>query len=173
MKIRELLSKRDLIVVPSVWDPLSVMMVEKAGFELIFTSGLAVAGSALGMPDMGLNNLFDIKYNAMNIRQVTDLPLFLDIDSCFVNDPKYVRKVVMELESIGVNGIQMEDQTDPPRSDMRKRVIPAEHFAKKIEAAVAARKDKDNLVIVGRTDAFALFRIVWNGRDYQKIEYVC
>ena len=37
-----------------VWDALSARLAERAGFELLFLSGFAVAGTQLGEPDFGL-----------------------------------------------------------------------------------------------------------------------
>ena len=40
-------------LMPGVWDPLSARLAARAGFEVVFLSGYAVAGTLLGQPDVG------------------------------------------------------------------------------------------------------------------------
>jgi len=65
-------------------------------------------------------------------------------------------RTVEDYESAGVAGIHMEDQVSPKRCGhlAGKMVIPIEEAVGKIRAAVAARKNKD-FVIIARTDAMA------------------
>ena len=39
---------------PGVWDPLSALLAESAGFDTVFLSGFALAGTLLGEPDIGI-----------------------------------------------------------------------------------------------------------------------
>ena len=41
------------VLMPGVWDPLSTLLARQAGFDVVFVSGYAVAGSLLGVPDIG------------------------------------------------------------------------------------------------------------------------
>ena len=53
-KLRQLLQKPGIVVMPSCFDALSAKLIEAAGFPVIFMSGFSVAATRLGMPDTGL-----------------------------------------------------------------------------------------------------------------------
>ena len=53
-KLRALLAKPGLVVMPAVWDGLSAILSAAAGFETAFLSGSCVAASRLGGPDLDL-----------------------------------------------------------------------------------------------------------------------
>jgi 2-methylisocitrate lyase-like PEP mutase family enzyme len=66
-------------------------------------------------------------------------------------------RTVREFETSRVAGIHIEDQEFPKKCGHLdgKQIIPREDFAAKIRAAVAARRDKD-FVIIARTDSRAV-----------------
>ena len=41
------------VLMPGVWDALSVRLAAEAGFDTVFLSGYAVSGTLLGLPDFG------------------------------------------------------------------------------------------------------------------------
>src|SRR5581483_1223749 len=53
-QVRELLARREPIVMGGFYDGVSARLVDKAGFPLAFMGGYAVAASLLGEPDIGL-----------------------------------------------------------------------------------------------------------------------
>jgi 2-methylisocitrate lyase-like PEP mutase family enzyme len=71
-----------------------------------------------------------------------------------------VARTVREFERAGVAGLFIEDQVFPKRCGHMegKQVIPAAEMVAKIKAAVDARMD-DDLVLMARTDAFAMHGI--------------
>lgn len=85
--------------------------------------------------------------------QATTLPLLCDADTGF-GEALNVERTVRLFEAAGVAGIHLEDQEMPKRCGhlSGKSVVSAETMAAKIRAAVAAKKDKD-FVIIARTDA--------------------
>jgi isocitrate lyase len=93
--------------------------------------------------------------NARNIARCVKIPVIADADTGFGNAVNVMR-TVEDYESAGVAGIHMEDQVSPKRCGhlAGKMVIPIEEAAGKIRAAVAAKKNKD-FVIIARTDAMA------------------
>jgi hypothetical protein len=53
-RLRALLKRPGLLVMPGCHDAMSARLIEEAGFELGFMSGFAVSAVRLGMPDTGL-----------------------------------------------------------------------------------------------------------------------
>jgi 2-methylisocitrate lyase-like PEP mutase family enzyme len=84
------------------------------------------------------------------------IPVMADADTGYGNAVT-VYHTVQYFEAAGVVGINIEDQVNPKRcGHMRgKELIDAREMAKKIEAAVAAKKDAD-FIINARTDAIAV-----------------
>ena len=51
--LRARLARREVVVMPGVWDATSALVAERAGFHSLFVSGFAVSGALLGEPDVG------------------------------------------------------------------------------------------------------------------------
>jgi methylisocitrate lyase len=84
---------------------------------------------------------------------VTTVPVLADADTGY-GGPENAARCVRELEGVGVSGIHLEDQEFPKRCGHLegKQLVPAEEFCVKLEAAAAAKRSKDFLIIA-RTDA--------------------
>src|SRR5215211_2196463 len=54
VRLRVLLNRPGILLMPGCHDAISGRLVEEAGFELGFMSGFAVSAARLGMPDTGL-----------------------------------------------------------------------------------------------------------------------
>jgi methylisocitrate lyase len=154
-----------------VWDALSAKLAERAGFELLFVSGFAVAGTQLGEPDFGLLTQTEMLESARRIVRSVRVPVIVDGDTGH-GGPLNVQRLVRELISLGAAGMLLEDQVWPKRcGHMRgKEVISAEEHAQKIRAAVEARGEA-RFTILGRTDARAplgLDEAIRRGRLYRE-----
>lgn len=138
--------------VPGVYNPFTAILVEKCNFEAAYLSGAALTGS-LGMPDLGLITLDELRFFTRRITSVIRIPLIVDADTGF-GEPLNVMRTVSELKLEGAAAVQIEDQVMPKRCGHLegKAVISAEDMVRKIAAAVRAR-GSDDLVIVARTDA--------------------
>lgn len=153
--LRQLANARNATLLPGVTNALSARLAEDAGFEALYISGAGVTNTTLGIPDNGFITLDNLVDTAFSIRQITDLPMLVDIDTGFGN-PVNVWHTVRTIESAGANGVQIEDQVFPKRCGHfdGTTVIDAEEMADKVRAAVEARRD-DDFVIVARTDSRA------------------
>lgn len=151
--LRNILVREETILVPGAYDALSAKILKQAGFEVIYMTGSGVTASLIGWPDVGILSMAEMVNQVRNIVNATDLPLICDADNGYGNAINVLR-TVKEFERAGAAGIHIEDQVFPKRCGHfeGKQVIPAEEMAKKIEAAIYARKDKDFLIIA-RTDA--------------------
>jgi 2-methylisocitrate lyase-like PEP mutase family enzyme len=150
--LKELLQRDRLLVAPGCFDGLSARLVEEAGFEAAYLSGGAVARS-MGIPDIGLVTMSETIERAAQVVSVVKLPIIADADTGYGNAVNLVR-AVREFERVGVAAIHIEDQITPKRCGHLdgKEVISIAEMAKKLEAALGARTDK-NFCIIARTDA--------------------
>jgi len=154
-KFRKLLKEKEFLVTPGVGNPLHALIVEQVGFDWVYMSGYSTNLSILGTPDVGLMTETEMVTNARHIARCVKIPVIADADTGFGNAVNVMR-TVEDYESAGVAGIHMEDQVSPKRCGhlAGKMVIPIVEAVGKIRAAVAARKNKD-FVIIARTDAMA------------------
>jgi len=143
-----------VIVAPGIYDAYGARLVEQGGFEAAYMTGNGVSASLLGRPDVGLVDLTLITAHAHRIASCVDIPLICDADTGYGNAVN-VRRTVEEFEAAGVAAIHIEDQASPKRCGQLPGARPVIELAEavgKIEAAVAARRDPD-FIIIARTDA--------------------
>ncbi len=154
-----------------VYDALSARLAQRAGFELLFLSGYAVAGTSLGEPDFGLLTQTEMLETARRVIQAVDVPVVVDGDTGH-GGPLNVQRMLRALVGMGAGGVLLEDQVWPKRCGHMhgKQVIPLGEHVQKIRAAVDARGDAE-LLIIGRTDARApngLDDAIARGRAYRE-----
>lgn len=152
--LKRLLKKGGLIA-PGAFNAASAMLVEKAGFPVVYISGAGLSNSS-GRPDAGLLTLEETTVFSSYIVNSVKIPAIVDADTGF-GGPREVRRTVCAIEGIGAAAIQLEDQAGDKRCGhlAGKKVIAAREFAAKIQAAANARKSK-GFLIIARTDAAAV-----------------
>jgi len=153
-RFRARLRQRSLIVAPGIYDAYGARLVEQAGFEVAYMTGNGVSASLLGRPDVGLVDLTLFAQHAHRAAACVSIPLICDADTGYGNAVN-VRHTVQEFEAAGVAAIHIEDQVSPKRCGQlpgARPVIELGEAVGKIEAAVAARRDPD-FIIIARTDA--------------------
>jgi 2-methylisocitrate lyase-like PEP mutase family enzyme len=155
-RMRELLRGDELIVSPGVYDGYSALLVAAAGFKTACTTGAGLSNALFGQPDAGVMGLMDNVEACRNIARSIDIPLMADADTGYGNAVS-VFHTIRYFEEAGVVGVNIEDQVSPKRCGhmQGKDVIDISEMAKKVEAACAARRD-DNFVVLARTDAIAV-----------------
>jgi len=135
-------------------DVLSAMLVEKAGFDVVLTSGFGISASLLGQPDVEVYSMTENLGVVRNVANAVSIPVIADADTGYGNAINVMR-TVREFEQAGAAAMIIEDQVMPKRCPAvasRLELITIQEGVSKIRAAVAARRDPDTL-IVGRTDA--------------------
>ena len=154
--LRARLVRPPILIAPGVYDPLTALIAEQAGFEALYVSGAAIAYTRLGRPDIGLVSMSEVVETVALIRDRVSTHLVVDADTGYGNALN-VGRTVRLLERAGANAIQLEDQDFPKRCGHLddKALIPASEMVGKIKAAVDARNSSDTLVIA-RTDAVAV-----------------
>ncbi len=153
-RLRERLASGPIILAPGIYDAYGARFVEQAGFEAVYLTGNGASASLLGRPDVGLVDLTLIASHAHRVASCVDIPLICDADTGYGNAVN-VRRTVEEFEAAGVAAIHLEDQVSPKRCGQlpgARPVIALAEAVGKVEAAVAARRDPD-FVIIARTDS--------------------
>ncbi len=147
---------REPLRVPGIYDGLSALLAEQAGFDAAFLSGACLSFARFGRPDVGLVTASEVATTVAILRDRVGLPLVVDIDTGFGNALN-VQRTVRDLERAGASALQMEDQVAPKRCGHMtgKAVISRQEMVGKIKAALDARQD-DATMIIARTDALAV-----------------
>jgi 2-methylisocitrate lyase-like PEP mutase family enzyme len=155
-RLRGLLARPGLLVMPGCHDAMSARLIEEAGFELGFMSGFAVSAARLGMPDTGLISYGELADQAHNICRAASIPLIGDGDTGF-GSAQNVKRTVDGYARAGFAAIMLEDQVAPKRCGHTegKSVVPRHEALTRIQAAVDARNDGVDILIMARTDARA------------------
>ena len=171
-RLRKRLASGPVVIAPGIYDAYGARLVEQAGFEAVYMTGNGVSASLLGRPDVGLVDLTMITSHARRVAAAVDIPLICDADTGYGNAVN-VRRTVEEFEAAGVAAIHLEDQASPKRCGQLPGARPVIELAEavgKVEAAVAARRDPD-FIIIARTDAaeaHGLDEAIRRGKAFRK-----
>jgi 2-methylisocitrate lyase-like PEP mutase family enzyme len=154
--LRARLSRPPIVIAPGVYDPLTALIAERAGFDALYVSGAGIAYTRLGRPDIGLVSLSEVVDTVALIRDRVGVHLIVDADTGYGNALNVARTMRL-LERAGANAIQLEDQDFPKRCGHLddKALIPAAEMVGKIKAALDARTSRET-IIIARTDAVAV-----------------
>ena len=152
--MRARLERPSLVLAPGVYDALTALLAEQAGFEAVYLSGASIAYTRLGRPDIGLVTASEVADTLQNIRERISLPVIVDADTGFGNALN-VARTVKQFERAGAALIQLEDQVTPKRCGHLdgKALVTADEMTGKIKAALDARGEA---LIMARTDAIAV-----------------
>src|SRR5437773_6805285 len=153
--LRELIAK-GAVAMPGAPNAAMARQVERAGFDAVYISGAGLANATAGVPDIGLLTLTEVAQLAGYIVDAVTIPAIVDADTGF-GGPENVARTIRELERAGLAGCHIEDQEFPKRCGhlAGKSIVSVDDMVEKLEAAVAARRNPDFLIIA-RTDARAV-----------------
>lgn len=154
-KLRDLIANGP-VMIPGVPNASMARQVEQAGFEAVYVSGAGMANSTAGVPDIGLLWRDEVVKLASYIAHAVRIPAIVDADTGF-GEGEAIARTIREFEKAGLAGCHIEDQEFPKRCGHveGKTIVDARIMVARIKAAVAARKNKDFLIIA-RTDARAV-----------------
>ena len=158
-RLRALLERPGILVMPGCHDAMSARLIEEAGFELGFISGFAVSAARLGMPDTGLIWYGELVDQGQNICRAVTIPLIGDGDTGF-GSAQNIKRTVQGYERAGFAAIMLEDQVAPKRCGHTegKAVVGRDEALTRVRAAVDARDAGSGvlgILIMARTDARA------------------
>jgi 2-methylisocitrate lyase-like PEP mutase family enzyme len=150
-KLRALLATGKTLVVPGAYDPLSAMLVERAGFPAVYIGSYATAAAGFGLPDVGLVTMEEMAAHAKRVADAIDVPVLADGENGW-NNAANIWRTVRAFEQAGVCGIHIEDHDFGKHADVPQVLLSCEQMVQKIHAARDARED-ENFLIIARTDA--------------------
>lgn len=129
----------DVLLLANAWDAGSARLAQSLGAPAVATTSAGVAWS-LGYPDDRSLPVDLAIGTARGIARVLDVPLSIDLEHGYSDDPDVVAGHVAQLVEAGVAGINIEDGTDDPSV-----------LAGKIEAI---RRAGGDIFINARTDVY-------------------
>jgi 2-methylisocitrate lyase-like PEP mutase family enzyme len=140
---RALHNGNELLLLPNAWDPGSARLIESLGAKAIATTSAGLAWSR-GYPDGDALPIEQLITAARDISRVIRVPLSVDVEGGYSDDPAAVARVVGELIDAGAAGINIEDGAGSP-----------DLLCAKIEAARrSATRAGVDLFINVRTDVY-------------------
>jgi 2-methylisocitrate lyase-like PEP mutase family enzyme len=154
--LKQKLISREFFVVPGAQDMIAAVIMNKVGFDLVYGTGYWLTASASGLPDAGIVGYAEMLNRMQTLVRSSKAAVIADADTGY-GGLLNVHHTVKGYEAVGVTAIQLEDQEFPKKCGHTpfKRLISREDMAQKIAVAVEARQDKENFLIIARTDARA------------------
>ncbi|MFH0023916.1 oxaloacetate decarboxylase [Pseudomonas fluorescens] len=120
-----------IFVIPNPWDAGSAKMLASLGYQALATTSAGCAFSQ-GKAD-GALSLDETLANVRAIVAATDLPVAVDLENGFADDPAECAKSLLRAAEAGAVGGSIEDATGRPDAP----IYCFEHAVARIEAAVA------------------------------------
>ena len=145
-RFRELHRREQLFVMPNPWDVGSARLLAARGFEALATTSAGFAWS-IGKVDQTVTR-DELVAHVASLAAATSLPLNVDSERCFPDDPGGVAETVALLAEAGAAGFSIEDY-DPALD----RIDDVEVAAEAVRvAAEAAHGLDDPLVLTARAE---------------------
>ncbi|NUQ34211.1 MAG: isocitrate lyase/phosphoenolpyruvate mutase family protein [Planctomycetaceae bacterium] len=153
-KFRQLMARKEPIVIAGAHNGLSAKLVEEAGFDGIWASGFEISAS-FAIPDANILTMAENVTVAKAMNNSSTIPVVADCDNGFGNAINVIR-TVQEYEAAGIAAICMEDNVFPKRCSfyvgVKRELSSVEEHAGKVRAAKDAQRSKD-FVVIARTEA--------------------
>ena len=156
MTLKTRLTQPTPVLAPGIYDALTALVAEQAGFEALYLSGASIAYTRLARSDIGLTTATEVADTLARITERVRTPVIVDGDTGFGNALN-TQRTVRAFERAGAAMIQLEDQTFPKRCGHLdgKGVVPTAEMCGKLRAALDARHSEQTLILA-RTDALAV-----------------
>ena len=152
--LRQKLDSGKFFVIPGIQDMIAAVIANKVGFDIVYGTGYWLTASAWGLPDAGIATYTEMRNRMETLARTSNAAVIADGDTGY-GGLLNVHHTVKGYEAAGVTAIQLEDQEFPKKCGHTpyRRVIPVQDMVEKIKVACDAREDKDNFLIIARTDA--------------------
>ncbi len=131
---------------PNAWDYVSATTMAELGAKAIATSSVALAAT-LGKSDYGISR-DDVARHVEQLASFVSIPLNVDGEQLFPNDPGGITKTVEMFSAAGAAGVSIED-FDPATN----RVIDLDAASEAVAEAVEACQ-KNHLVLTARCEHY-------------------
>jgi 2-methylisocitrate lyase-like PEP mutase family enzyme len=107
------------LLLPNAWDAGSARLIESLGAKAIATTSGGLAWSR-GYPDGDALPVEQVVAAARDIARVVDVPLTIDLERGYSDDPNAVVGLVRRLVDLGVVGLNLEDGAGAPDELIRR-----------------------------------------------------
>ena len=145
-RFRSLHAADELFVMPNPWDAGSARLLASLGFEALATTSAGFAWS-LGKLDQKVTR-DELVEHVASLATATSLPLNVDSERCYPDDPGGVAQTVAMLAEAGAAGCSIEDY-DPTTGGIDDVTLAAERVAIAAEAAHAL---DEPMTLTGRAE---------------------
>jgi 2-methylisocitrate lyase-like PEP mutase family enzyme len=145
-RFAELHAREELFLMPNPWDVGSARLLASLGFEALATTSAGFAWS-LGKLDQQVSR-DELVAHVKHLAAATDLPLNVDSERCYPDEPGGIAETVALLAEAGAAGFSIEDY-DPATKQIDDVGLAAEQVA---VAAEANRSLPTPMVLTGRAE---------------------
>src|SRR5206468_10686905 len=147
--LKRLITRPEIAFLMEAHSGLSARIVEEAGFEGIWASGLTLSAS-FGVRDNNELSWTQVVDHVAFMAEAVSVPVLLDGDTGYGNFNN-MRRLVRKLTQVGVGGVVIEDKLFPKtnsflRSELQPLADIAE-FSGKIKAGQDSQQDADFVLI--------------------------
>ncbi|UCH62839.1 MAG: phosphoenolpyruvate mutase [Fidelibacterota bacterium] len=154
-QLKHLLQSKELTFLMEAHNGISAKIVEEAGFQGIWGSGLTISAS-LGVRDNNEASWTQVLEVLEFISDATSLPILLDGDTGYGNFNN-ARRLIHKLEQRGIAGVCIEDKVFPKTNSFiggeQQPLADINEFSGKIKACKDSQTDPD-FQVVARVEAF-------------------
>ena len=149
--------RQPIVVAPGVYDALTALIAEQAGFETLYVSGAAIAYTRLGRPDIGLVGMSEVAETVALIRDrvgaAPDRRCRHRLRQCAQR--RSARCGCSSAPAPTPSSSRTRTSPSAAAISTARRSFPPPRWCGKIKAAVDARRSRETLIIA-RTDAVAV-----------------
>jgi 2-methylisocitrate lyase-like PEP mutase family enzyme len=145
-RFRELHARDELFVMPNPWDVGSARLLAAEGFEALATTSQGFAW-AIGKHDQTVTR-DELVAHVAELAAATPLPLNVDSERCYPDDPGGVAETVRLLSEAGASGFSIEDY-DPAADGIDSLDVAVRRVS---EAVDAAHSNVEPLVLTARAE---------------------
>ncbi|MEC0233806.1 phosphoenolpyruvate mutase [Paenibacillus kribbensis] len=153
--LKQMITSSTLDFIMEAHNGISAKIVEEAGFQGIWGSGLTISAS-LGVRDNNEASWTQVLDVMEFMNDATKLPILLDGDTGYGNFNN-MRRLVKKLEQRGVAGVCIEDKLFPKTNSFisgeTQPLADMDEFCGKIQAAKETQSD-DDFCVVARLESF-------------------
>ena len=111
---RALHERPGAFIIPNPWDAGTARLLAALGFEALATTSLGLA-NMLGRADSAVSRA-EVIANCRAIAEATDLPVNVDLENCFADEPAAAAEAIGLAAEAGAVGGSIEDSTGDPKN---------------------------------------------------------
>ena len=152
--MREIMTQPGVGVGVGAGDALCAKLIERAGFDFIWSSSLCISAS-FAVPDANLISMSQYCEAARGMNEVVSIPIIADGDTGYGNANNVIY-AVKKFEEAGIVGMSIEDKKFPKDNSLleegRQELAPIEEFVGKIKAAKDHQRNEE-FIVIARVEA--------------------